>query len=251
VIEIDDDWRIIGFEEKPREPKPMPMEPGHALISMGNYLFTKEALIRDVSADAQSDTVHDFGNSILPSIYTSRRVFAYDFRLNEIPGRSKGEQHDYWRDVGTIQAFWEANMDLRAVNPAFNLYNRDWPLRTANYNDPPAKFVFDEEGRRGVAVNSIVSEGCIISGGWVQNSVLGRNVYIHSYSHVDFSILMDGVDIGRRSRLRRAIIEKNVKIPPDMEIGYDLAKDRARGYVVDESGIVIVPAREPDSWFDL
>ena len=165
-------------------------------------------------------------------------MFAYDFMTNVIPGEPAGK-HPYWRDVGTLDAYFEANMDIRAISPELNLFNRQWPLRTACYPDPPAKFAFDEEDRRGHAIDSVVSGGTLISGATVRNSVIGRNCYIHAGVEIDDCIIFDSCDIGRRSRLKRCILEKNVKIPEDTVIGYDLAKDRER-YHVTESGIVVI-----------
>lgn len=244
VMEVGDDWRILGFEEKPEKPKPIPGEPEHALVSMGNYLFNTETLIQALIADAQNPTsTHDFGKDLLPALSKERKVYAYDFRKNRIPLPLKGEEPSYWRDVGTIEAYYEASMDLRAIDPSFNLYNRSWPIRTVSYGDPPAKFAFDEEGRRGMAVNSIVGEGSIISGSVVRGSVIGLNVRIHSFCLIEDSILMNRVEIGRGCRIRRAIIDKNVIIPPGTEIGYDLEKDRERSFV-SESGIVVIPRAE-------
>jgi len=168
-------------------------------------------------------------------------VFAYDFNTNHIPGDPVGAPV-YWRDVGTIEAYYDANMDLRAVSPVLNLYNRQWPLRTAGYDDPPAKFTFDEENRRGQAIDSIVSSGSILSGGMVRNSVIGRGVRVHSGAVVEDSIIFDNCDIGRRARIRRAILDKNVVVPEDAVIGHDLEADRKK-YHVTESGIVVVEGR--------
>jgi len=246
VMEVDPEWRIIGFEEKPAYPKTIPGEPDQALISMGNYLFETELLLKALEEDAQNaQSSHDFGRDILPRLVKEeRKVHAYDFRKNRIPTPLKGEEPSYWRDVGTIEAYYEANMDLRAVDPSFNLYNRSWPIRTVSYSDPPAKFVFDEEGRRGIALNSIVAEGTIISGSLIRGSVIGRNVRIHSFCLIEDSILMNRVEVGRGCRIRRAIIDKNVYIPPGTEIGYNLEKDRER-YFVTETGIVVIPREEP------
>ena len=249
VVEVDRDWRVIGFEEKPERPKPIPGEPGFALVSMGNYLFNTDVLLRALTEDADKPSSrHDFGRNILPMLLSEHKLYGYDFRKNRLPHPSKGEETSYWRDLGTIEAYYEANMDLRAIDPSFNLYNRSWPIRTAGSGDPPAKFVFDEEGRRGVVVNSIVGEGTIISGSVIRSSVIGRNVRIHSYGQVDESILLDWVELGRGCRIRRAIIDKFNVIPPGTEIGYDPARDRER-YVVSESGIIVIPrARERISW---
>jgi glucose-1-phosphate adenylyltransferase len=174
-------------------------------------------------------------------------MFAYDFQTNRIPGEPVGAA-PYWRDVGTIDAYYEANMDLRAISPALNLFNRDWPVRTTGYPDPPAKFTFDEENRRGQAIDSIVAGGSILSGGMVRNSVLGRGVRVHSGAVVDDCVILDNCDIGRRARLRRVVLDKNVRIPEDAVIGYDLEADRQRQYHVTESGIVVVGgARSPVS----
>jgi glucose-1-phosphate adenylyltransferase len=240
VIEVDRDGQMIGFMEKPDDPKCLPSHSGLCLASLGNYLFKKDVLIDELERDAHRDTEHDFGKSILPDICQRRKVFVYDFRKNSIPESLKGEEPSYWRDIGTIEEYFEANMDLKSVDPAFNLYNRSWPIRTVSYGDPPAKFIFDEEGRRGIAIDSIVSEGCIVSGGVVKDSVLGRNVQVHSFSEVRNSILMNGVDIGRRCFLNRVIIDKHVRVPAGTRIGYD-PEDDAKRYSVSETGIVVIP----------
>jgi glucose-1-phosphate adenylyltransferase len=249
VIEVDNQWRIIGFEEKPQTPKSIPNEPAYALASMGNYIFNTDVLCRALKEDAEHPkSRHDFGRDILPGLLGGRKLFAYDFRKNRIPLPLKGEETSYWRDVGTIEAYYEATMDLRSVDPTFNLYNRSWPLRTVAYDNPPAKFVFDNEGRRGVAINSIVGEGTIISGSSIRGSVIGRNVRIHSYCSIEDSVIMGWVEVGRGCRIRRTIIDKNNTIPAGTEIGYDPAKDRER-YFVSESGIVVIPrAQAKASW---
>jgi glucose-1-phosphate adenylyltransferase len=240
VITVDDDWRIIDFDEKPQAPRPIPDEPNYALVSMGNYLFNNETLIAALKADAANQTSkHDFGRDILPAMIKSDRIFAYDFRKNRVPIPSKGEEPSYWRDLGTLDAYYEASMDLCSIDPSFNLYNRSWPLRTVGYSDPPAKFVFDWAERQGMAVNSIVAEGTIVSGSSVHNCVVGRNVRIHSFGHIEDSVIMDWVEIGRNCRIRRAIIDKANVIPPGTEIGYDIAKDRER-YTVSPNGIVVL-----------
>jgi len=239
VLEVDTDWRVTAFHEKPADPIPIPGRPDWSLISMGNYLFSRRILLSELYADAErEDSEHDFGRNILPGMLDRYAVYAYDFQQNEIPGEP-AENRGYWRDVGTIEAYWEADMDLRAIKPSLNLYNRQWPLRTATYNDPPAKYAFDENGRRGESLNSIVAEGCIISGGAVKRSVLGRNVFVHSHSEITDSILMDNCDIGRNARIRRAILDKNVRIPAGTVIGEDPEEDRRR-YFVSETGIVVV-----------
>jgi glucose-1-phosphate adenylyltransferase len=245
IVSVDRDMRIIGFDEKPSMPKPIPGEPTYCLASMGNYLFGKNAIIDALEVDNRNPASnHDFAKDILPALMNKRKVYAYDFRKNRIPLPSKGEESSYWRDVGTIEAYFEANMDLRSVDPCFNLYNRSWPLRTAGYGDPPAKFVFDEETRRGVAINSIVEEGTIISGSEVRRSVIGRNVRVHSYSLIEDSIIMDWVEIGRNCKIRRTIIDKHNTIPSDAVIGYDMNRDNEH-YFVSEGGIVVVPRAQP------
>ncbi len=241
VIAVDEDWRIIGFDEKPETPKSIPGEPDYALVSMGNYLFNNEILIEALNADAAKETSrHDFGRDVLPALIKSHRVYGYDFRKNRVPIPSKGEEPSYWRDLGTLDAYYDASMDLCSIDPSFNLYNRSWPLRTVSYADPPAKFVFDWKDRQGMAVNSIVAEGTIISGSEVHNCVVGRNARIHSFSRIEDSVIMDWVEIGRNCRIRHAIIDKANVIPSGTEIGYDLDKDRER-YTVSPNGVVVVP----------
>jgi glucose-1-phosphate adenylyltransferase len=208
---------------------------------MGVYIFNTSTLTELLEDDAWQDTEHDFGKNIIPMAFGKKVVFAYNFR------DENKKSPKYWRDVGTIDAYWEANMDLVAVAPQFNLYDQDWPIRTYHPQAPPAKFVFAEEfishGKRqrfGVAVDSIISNGCILSGGRVQNSVLSPGVRINSYSYVIQSVLMEGVQIGRYSKIRKAIIDKGVHVPPNTEIGYNLEKDK-KLYTVTSSGIVVVP----------
>jgi len=207
---------------------------------MGNYLFGTRMLLKALRDDAaDEESTHDFGRDILPKLVADQHpIYAYDFQTNTIPGEAS-DLAAYWRDVGTIDAYWEASMDLRAILPALNLYNRQWPLRTSSFPDPPAKFTFDELNRRGEAVDSIVSGGCILSGGRVKGSILGRGVKVHAGAYVEDSVIMDNCDIGRRARVRRAILDKNVKVPEDATIGYDAEQDR-RLYHVTESGLVVV-----------
>jgi glucose-1-phosphate adenylyltransferase len=240
VVTVDPDWRIIGFDEKPSVPKSIPGEPDAALVSMGNYLFNAETVMQALAEDARDEASHhDFGRNILPSLLNKKKVYAYDFRKNRVPSTQKGEEPSYWRDLGTIEAYYEASMDLCSVDPSFNLYNRSWPLRTTDFGDPPAKFVFDWEDRRGMALDSIVAQGTIISGSMVKNCVVGRNVRIHSYSQIEDSVIMDWVEIGRNCKIRRAIIDKSNIIPPGTEIGYNHQED-GRRYFVSESGIVVI-----------
>jgi glucose-1-phosphate adenylyltransferase len=240
VIEIDEENRIHKFHEKNPNAPTMPGRNQEVLASMGNYLFATRTLLNALHEDAADEaSSHDFGRDILPKLVADEQeVFAYDFQTNSIPGEPP-DQPAYWRDVGTIDAYWEANMDLRSVRPALNLYNRQWPLRTSSYPDPPAKFAFDDENRRGEAIDSIVSGGCILSGGRVKNSILGRGVKVHAGALVDDSVILDNCDIGRRARVRRAVLDKNVRVPPDTCIGYDLEQDK-KLYHVTESGIVVV-----------
>jgi glucose-1-phosphate adenylyltransferase len=239
VIEAAEDGRIQAFHEKNPHAPCMPGDPNRVFASMGNYVFSTRTLLKLLHDDAAEEaSQHDFGHNILPKLAGKAEIYAYDFQSNRIPGEPV-DAEPYWRDVGTIDAFYDANMDLRAVRPALNLYNRAWPLRSASYPDPPAKFTFDEENRRGQAIDSIVSGGCILSGGIVRNSILGRNVRVHTGALVEDCIIMDSCDIGRRAKLRRAILDKNVQIPPDTTIGYDRDADAAR-YFSTESGIVVI-----------
>jgi glucose-1-phosphate adenylyltransferase len=238
VADIDQDYRVRGFEEKPKHgnPKRSPFDPDMVSASMGVYVFKTDVLLRALHADAQdSNSSHDFGRDVIPALLNDVRVIAYDFRdIN-------AKQVRYWRDVGTLDAYYEANMDLVDVTPEFNLYDQRWPIRTKVTQQPPAKFVFAQEGRRmGVAVDSIVSAGCIVSGGRVLHSVLSPGVRVNSYCEVEYSILMPGVEIGRYSRIRRAIINTGAKLPDSSVIGFDLEADRAKGYCVTEGGIVVV-----------
>jgi glucose-1-phosphate adenylyltransferase len=242
VIEANADGSIIGFHEKKADAPTMPGDSGRVYASMGNYIFSTDILLKELYVDGANDrSSHDFGKDILPKLIGRVPMYAYDFQTNRIPG-DPPDQTVYWRDVGTLDAYYEASMDLRAVAPELNLYNRQWPLRTAGYQDAPAKFTFDEEGRRGVAVDSIVSGGTILSGGAVFRSVLGRGVKVHTGSLVEDSVIFDNCDIGRHAKVRRAILDKNVRVPEHATIGYDLEKDRKHHYVTD-SGIVVVEGK--------
>jgi len=238
VAEIAGDWRVVGFQEKPQpgDATRSRFDPAMISASMGVYVFKTEALLRAVREDAQDPhSSHDFGKDVIPNQLAKTRTVAYDFR--DINGKTAR----YWRDVGTLDAYYEANMDLVSVVPEFNLYDRRWPIRTKATQQPPAKFVFAQEGRRmGVAVDSIVSAGCIVSGGRVLHSVISPGVRVNSYCEVEYSILMPNVEIGRYSRLRRAIVNTGVKLPDSTAVGFDLEADRAKGYQVTESGIVVV-----------
>lgn len=238
TLEIDPDQRIRGFEEKPEVPKTVPGDPAHIYASMGIYVFTARFLFEQLCLDAtKPGSSHDFGKNIIPSIIDTHRVVAFPFR------DENRKQQAYWRDVGTLDAYFAANMDLVAVDPLLNFYDEHWPIRTYHPNFPPPKFVFAEGGpnaRRGQALDSVVCPGAIISGGQVERSIVGFNTRINSFSHVQDSIVFDHVDIGRRAKVRRAIIDKGVRIPSDMEIGFDHDQDRARGFTVSEGGIVVI-----------
>lgn len=242
IVEVDDNHRVTGFVEKPKEgAKTMPGRPDMVLASMGNYVFKAKVMIDVLEHNALRDAAHDFGKEIVPEMYPQMNVYAYDFATNKVPGETE-RSRGYWRDVGTVDAYFEASMDLVEVDPTFNLYNSRWPILSANYQLPPAKFVFaDRETHRiGLATDSLVADGSIISGGTLNRSVLSPRVKINSFSHVDECILMDGVDVGRHARLRRTIVDKGVRIPPNAVIGYDIELDRKR-FTVTESGIVVVP----------
>ena len=243
IIEVDADGRMIGFTEKPKSgAKTMPGDPTRCLASMGNYIFTTDALVQEIVRDAgDSKSVHDFGKSIVSSMHERKRVFVYDFAKNTVPGQGEKER-GYWRDVGSLDAYFQANMDLVAVDPIFSLYNDAWPIYTIQHNQPPVKFVFNNarENRVGRATDALVSEGCIISGGHVHHSILSPKVRVNSYAYVEDSILFENVNIGRHCRIRRAIVDKHVEIPPNTTIGYDLEKDRKHFHVT-ESGIVVIP----------
>jgi glucose-1-phosphate adenylyltransferase len=239
VIECRSDGRILRFHEKNPEAPTIPGDPSRVYASMGNYVFSTRTLLRELQDDAANDaSTHDFGRDILPSLVGRSEVYAYNFQSNRIPGEP-ADAIAYWRDVGTIDAYYDANMDLRSVSPVLNLYNREWPLRTTSFPDPPAKFTFDDENRRGQAIDSVIASGAILSGGVVRNSVLGRGVRVHAGALVEDSIILDNCDIGRRAKVRRAILDKNVRVPQDGAIGHDLELDRRFHHVTD-SGIVVV-----------
>jgi glucose-1-phosphate adenylyltransferase len=235
VMTVDETGRIIGFDEKPAKPNEIPGRPGYCLASMGNYVFNTEFLYEQVIKDADSpDTQHDFGRNVIPAIIKDYRVYAYAFRDPD-----SGE-HAYWRDVGTLRAFWEANMELVSKSPQLNLYDQEWPIWTYQVQSPPAKFVWDEEGRRGEAIQSMVSGGCIVSGAYVHDSLLFSRVYVHSYSTVNESVILPDVDIGENCRIEKAIIDAGAKITAGTEIGVDHDADRERGFRVTEDGITLV-----------
>ncbi len=235
VVDVDKDSRINGFEEKPKETKlRSPLNPEKVAASMGIYLFNADVLIPALLKDAEDQgSTHDFGKDILPRMVEDFRVFAYEF-VDE-----NKKEALYWRDVGTLEAYYEANMDIASVSPIFNLYDKRWPIRTHQRQYPPAKFVFNETGRMGTALDSIVSNGCIVSGGTVKNSVLSPDVRVNSYCEVDSCILFSHVAVGRHCRIRRAIIDRDVHLPEGTTIGFDAEADRQR-YFVTETGITVV-----------
>ena len=242
VIEVDDKdpSKIARFREKPSDPKPLADAPGEALVSMGNYVFSAQALIDAIEHDGTlENSNHDMGGDIVPYMVSRDDAGVYDFTFNEIPGSTERD-HSYWRDVGTIESYYEAHMDLISVMPVFNLYNSEWPIHTQQINLPPAKFVHDGEGNQGRTTDSIVSLGTVVSGGIVERSVLSPNVRVHSRALVTDSVLLDGVMIGRDATVRKAILDKNVVVADGASIGVDKSRDIARGFAVTETGITVV-----------
>jgi glucose-1-phosphate adenylyltransferase len=240
IVEVDEDGQVIGFQEKPEHPKPMPDNSNFALASMGIYIFTTDVLCDQLCEDAvRRESNHDFGRDVLPDMINNCRVLAFPFQ------DENRKSSAYWRDVGTLDSYYAANLDLVQVDPVLNLYDTNWPIRTNHFQDPPAKFVFSEPGdgpsvRRGEAFDSIVCAGCIVSGGHVRRSILSRKVRINSYALVEDSILFENVNVGRHARIRRAIIDKDVVIPPGDSIGYDVHRDRERGFTVTDGGVVVI-----------
>jgi glucose-1-phosphate adenylyltransferase len=234
VMEVEDDGRVVAFREKPNDPKPLPGKPNMTLASMGIYVFNTgflfEQLIRDADTRASS---HDFGKDIIPSVINRYRVTAYAFR--DVQSGRQG----YWRDVGTVDAFWEANMELVGVSPELNLYDTDWPIWTYQEQLPPAKFVFDDDNRRGMAVDSMVSGGCVISGAYLRHSLLFSNVKVHSYARLEDAVVLPDADIGRHCRIRCAVIDRGCRLEPRTVIGEDRAED-ARRFHVTAGGVVLV-----------
>lgn len=239
VMQVDGENRIGGFEEKPPEPKTIPGDAEHSLASMGIYVFTARFLFEELCRDATDpDSAHDFGRNIIPRIIHTHRVFAFPFR------DENRKEDAYWRDVGTLDAYYEANMDLIQIDPMLNMYDETWPIRTYQPILPPPKFVFGsdggEDGRRGHGLDSIVCQGSIVSGGQVQRSLLSPRCRVNSFATVEDSILFEGVDVGRHAKIRRAIIDKGVRIPSGVEIGYDLEQDKARGFTISDGGVVVI-----------
>lgn len=243
IIEVDDDWKLINFVEKPQTaPKSIPGNPNMCLASMGNYIFDKTSLLNALEEDEKiENSNHDFGKNVIPMMLNeSKRIFVYNFNDNAFPGMTDRER-GYWMDVGSIDAYWQANMDLLDYDPELNLYSQDWPLRTFNYNYPPAKFIWEEGERVGMATNSMVSEGCIVSGAGLSRCVLSPKVKVNSFSQISESILMENVEIGRHSRIKKAIIDKNVIVPPNTRIGFNREEDIKRGFHVSPNGVTVVP----------
>ncbi|WP_300362881.1 glucose-1-phosphate adenylyltransferase [uncultured Pseudoalteromonas sp.] len=234
VMTVDESNRVRRFDEKPAEPTSVPGKPGTCLASMGNYIFNTEFLFEQLKKDAETEgSGRDFGHDIIPAIIEEHNVFAYPFR----------DVHDgqpYWRDVGTLDSFWEANMELVMPQPQLDLYDPKWPIWTYQEQLPPAKFIFDDDDRRGMAVDSTVSGGCIISGSKVKKSLLFSNVYVHSFCEIEESVILPGVKINRNCKIRRAIIDRNCEIPEGLEIGYDNKVDKENGFRVSKKGIVLV-----------
>ncbi len=239
IIDADKNGQIKSFLEKPAKPPHIPGNPDLAFASMGNYIFSTEALIEAVVADAEDEkSKHDMGGSIIPMLVDKKQAWVYNFNNNMVPGQTERE-FGYWRDVGTLDAYFHASMDLVTVDPVFDLYNEDWPILTWLYPHPPAKFVHDHEGRRGMAMESLVSAGAIVSGATVRRSIVSPDVRLHSYALVEDSVLFSGIDVARDAVVKRAIIDKGVAIPPGYQIGVDPVADRER-FTVSDEGIVVI-----------
>ena len=240
VLEPGENNKIQAFREKPMEAEGLSDNPQQVFASMGNYVFTTKTLIEAVHSDARNlESDHDMGGDIVTMLVNAGDAAVYDFAENLVPGVSERDR-GYWRDVGTLDSYYDAHMDLISVHPVFNLYNTDWPIHTYYGSAPPAKFVFDEEHRRGTALDSIVGAGTIISGGMVRRSVLSPGVVVHSGALVEDSVLMHDVDVGRGAVVRKAILDKNVKVPPGARIGVDPEEDRARGFSISDNGVVVL-----------
>jgi glucose-1-phosphate adenylyltransferase len=245
VLEPGANGKIARFQEKPQDAQGLADNPDEVFASMGNYVFTTKTLVDVVHSDADNPkSKHDMGGDIVTTLVRSGDAHVYDFSNNVIPGTTERDR-GYWRDVGTLDSYYDANLDLVSVHPVFNLYNDKWPIHTWYPSLPPAKFVFDEDGRRGHAVDSLVSPGAIIAGGTVKGSVISPNVMVHSGALVEGCVLLDGVEIGKGSVVRNAILDKNVVVPENCHIGVDIADDRARGFTISEKGIVVIGKGDP------
>jgi glucose-1-phosphate adenylyltransferase len=239
VIEAGDDGRILSFAEKPADPRPIPGDPDHAFASMGNYIFRADVLREVVTADAaRKDSRHDMGGDVIPALVEQGEARVYNFLSNTVPGQQEREI-GYWRDVGTLDAYYQASMDLVAIEPTFDLYNRRWPILTSHFPYPPAKFVHEHGPRVGRAVNSLVAPGAVVSGGNVRRSILSPEVRVNSFSQVEDSVLFQNVDVGRNAVVRRAVIDKNVRVPDGATIGVDPDRDRRR-FTISEGGVVVI-----------
>jgi glucose-1-phosphate adenylyltransferase len=234
VLAVDRAARVVQFEEKPGRPTPLPDDPARALVSMGNYIFSRQALVDALLADARRSTDHDFGRSIIPELVPAGRVFAYDFQQNEVPGVKPYEEHAYWRDVGTIQSYWDAHMDLLGESPRFDLDDRYWPIRSGHHPGPSARFIGSDVD------NAQIGEASLVKRATIRHSILGRSVWVNEGAVIEDAIVMDHTTVGKGARVRRAIVDRFNIIPADTEIGVDAAADRAR-YHVDASGLVVVP----------
>jgi glucose-1-phosphate adenylyltransferase len=234
VLSVDAAGRVVSFEEKPAQPTPLPGDPQRTLVSMGNYIFSRQALVDALVADARRSTDHDFGRSIIPEMVSTGRVFAYDFQQNEVPGVKPYEEQGYWRDVGTIASYWEAHMDLLGESPRFDLDNRYWPIRSSHHPGPAARFIGSDID------NAQIGEACLLKRATIRNSILGRSVWVNEGAVIEDSIVMDHTTVGKGARLRRAIVDRFNIIPADGEIGLDPVADR-RNHHVDASGLVVVP----------
>jgi glucose-1-phosphate adenylyltransferase len=237
--------KISEFQEKPAKAEGLPDSPDEVFASMGNYVFTRKTLEEAVRADANNvDSAHDMGGNIVTMLVNAGDAAVYDFADNKVPGETDRDR-GYWRDVGTLDSYYEAQMDLTTVHPVFNLYNNQWPIHCQTLSLPPAKFVFDDPNRRGTAIDSMVSQGVIVSGGTVRRSILSPGVTVHTQAVVEDSVLLDDVDVGGGAVVRRAIIDKNVKIPPGSRIGVDPEEDRVRGFMISDDGVVCVGKGDP------
>ena len=233
VMAVDENSMVTDFTEKPASPAPLADDPEYCLASMGNYIFDTEFLFEQLEKDKENaNSQRDFGKDIIPEIIKHQKVNAFEF--------GNGEKNNYWRDVGTIDSFWQANMELVEPVPALNLYDAGWPIWTYQEQLPPAKFVWDKDGRRGEAVNSVVSGGCIISGSHLRQSLCFSNVRVHSYSTIEEAVILPNVEIGRHCKIKKVVLDRGCVIPEGMEIGIDHEQDRARGFRVSESGVVLV-----------